>query len=282
MKKLSTTITIILLVFAATGFADLFSNRATGEEFYGYALQKQIAGKARVYVLQEDEKFKAITIDPAEYDVTYDAKGRRNNVIVIPVKNQEILLSQRVSQFLGKTIIQASSKGPRYIILDIDLPGGYGDNMKIVCDDILSTTNCPIVAFISGGTFGGVFSSAAAIPLACDKVYIAPDAMIGTVSTPIGTVLTKEQIDEYYQTFSPDSLAAYTAYVANIAEQKKRPVAPEYIAPPPKRRGAPDRFRPCVPDSFSMGRREGWSSYRLIHSESSFLYRSPGSASGLL
>lgn len=223
MKRITLLIIAATLILPAVSLADLFRNIQTGETFYGYPLQKRMGNKARAYVLQENEKFKAISFDTTEYEITYDQKGRRDNIIFIPINNQEILLSQNVSQTLSKTIILAANKGPRYIVIELDNPGGRGENMKTICDSIVDTANCPVIAYIPGGTFGGAYSATAMIAMACDKVYMAPNTLMATVSSPAGAVLTNEQSQQYQQTFTSDTLASYSSYAATLAQKNERP-----------------------------------------------------------
>ena len=158
-----------------------------------------------------------------EYDVTYDTKGRKDNIFVIGIDNQDIILSDTVCASLAKTITEGANKGPLYILLDIDSPGGRGQCMKVVCDAIKKTSNCPVIAFISGKKYGGAFSAAAGIALACDKIYIAPDALMGTVAPPIEGTTRQEDLTDWQATFTPKNIGSFGAYLSTFAEKKNRP-----------------------------------------------------------
>ena len=54
MTRIFKPIIVLLLVITSVGYADIFTNRSTGETFNGYALQKVINGKGRVYVETDD------------------------------------------------------------------------------------------------------------------------------------------------------------------------------------------------------------------------------------
>jgi len=213
-----------MILFSSLCSGDIFKHRQSGEVFYGYPTNRSQGRKTRIYV-EEDGKFSGKTVLIDEYDVTYAHKGRKENVIVVAIDNQDIILSDAVSNSLAKTIQQGANKGPLCIILDIDSPGGRGDCMKKVCDAIKNTTNCPVIAFISGNNYGGAFSAAAGIALACDKIYIAPDAQIGTLSTPINTTIQQQDIAGWHEFFTPKSIASFGAYLTTFAEKNKRPAA---------------------------------------------------------
>jgi len=123
MKIRMIKITIPIIAFIAISSVcsgDTFENVESGKVFHGFATQKVKQGLTVVY--NDDEKqFDPIRL--SEYRITPDAKGRRNNVVIIPLTRREVLISKSVSDSVINSIIDASNKGPRLIILEIDLPG---------------------------------------------------------------------------------------------------------------------------------------------------------------
>jgi membrane-bound ClpP family serine protease len=224
MIKYITSASIALILLSGLCSGDIFKHRQSGEISYGYPTNRTLGRKTQVY-FEKDGKFMGKTVLIDEYDVTYDRKGRKDNIFVIGIDNQDIILSDTVCASLAKTITEGANKGPLYIILDIDSPGGRGDCMKKVCDAIKKTSNCPVIAFISGKKYGGAFSAAAGIALACDKIYIAPDALMGTVAPP--TEATNGQVDltEWQATFTPKSIGSFGAYLTTFSPKKNRPAA---------------------------------------------------------
>lgn len=216
------TLTVLTAALCAgLAAADTFKHRTTGETFTGFLTQKKNKGMTLVY----SEKEKSFTPIPiAEYDVTRDDNGRRNSVVFIPIRYEESIISQDVARTIADTIIDASNKGPRYIILEIDCPGGRGDYMKIVTNAITETNNCPVIAYITGGDFGGAYSAAAPLALACEKIYIAGDAVMGSLAPIVGRATTAENVAEYQELFSSDALAGFASYVASLASKNNRPV----------------------------------------------------------
>ena len=213
-------IAVLFVICCANCGGDTFKHRETEEVFHGFVTQKSIGPKTRIY-LEEEEGFKAVNL--ADYDITPNARGRRNRVIVIPITQEQIMLSEAISEAVSKTIVDASNMGPRFIILEIDSPGGRADYMKNICTTITETKNCPVIAFISGGKFGGAYSAAAALALACDKIYMASDAVIGSLAPVVGQAATDKDVAEYIRTFSPDSLAGFGDYISALAKKNNRP-----------------------------------------------------------
>ena len=193
---------LILLVISTVAFADVFTHRQSGEKFYGFATQRSMDSKVRIYE-QTDDTFDAKIINIADYDIEYDVKGRRDLVIVVPFDQKEALISKAVADTFAKTITEASDRGPIAVILEIDNPGGRGEYMNIVTKAITDTTNCPVVAYVTGDKFGGAYSTAAAVALACDKIYIAPAAAIGSVAPAHGALTAQTGFDEYVKTYNP-------------------------------------------------------------------------------
>ncbi|MBC8378802.1 MAG: hypothetical protein H8E62_06475, partial [Planctomycetes bacterium] len=161
---------------------------------------------------------KLATINQNDYEITTNSQGRKDNAIVVPITQSEVLLSQVVAQKIAETIIEASNKGPQFIIVQIDSPGGRADYMKIISSAITQTKNCPVIAYIDGQRYGGAFSTAALIALACEKVYIAPTASMGAVGPITEFALTDEDYASYLSLYSP-----YTFEHNSIAEYRHRP-----------------------------------------------------------
>ncbi len=207
-------------MFAVNSFADTFKNIETGETFTGFMTQKSTGGRTLVYNADAKE---LVTINTAEYTVTYNAQGRKDIVVVIPITESEVLLSRVVSETIAEAIIDASNKGPLAIILEIDNPGGRGDYMKIIASAVSQTQNCPVTAYISGQRYGGAFSGAAMIAVACDKVYIAPTASIGAIGPIVGITVSEENFADYLATYASDSLTSYNIYATALAQDTGRP-----------------------------------------------------------
>ncbi|MBE0534824.1 MAG: hypothetical protein IH624_04080 [Phycisphaerae bacterium] len=221
MSRHITLSILILAVCAAVSGADTFKHRQTGETFTGFVTQKENQGRTLVYS-EKDKNFSPLPL--AEYEVTRDNHGRRNSVVFIPIRNEEAIISQDVAQTIADTIVDASNKGPRYIVLEIDSPGGRGDFMKIITTAIAATDNCPVIAYISGGPFGGAYAAAGPVALACEKIYIAGDAVMGSAAPVVGRNATAENVAEYQELYNSDTLAGFASYTASLAAKRNRPL----------------------------------------------------------
>jgi membrane-bound ClpP family serine protease len=211
---------VAMIVLAVTGFvltanADTFKNKQTGETFYGFRTQKNSASQTLVY---NDSTKKLDALDLRNFEVTMDSKGRRNSVVVVSITDAEILLSENVSKMVSEAIVKASNTGPQFVLLKIDNPGGRGDYMKDLCSTIAKTDNCSVVAYLPGGSFGGAFSAAAVLALACNKIYIAPTASISSIGS-----FAETPGPDFIKLYSSDNLASFSVFAATLAEQHRRP-----------------------------------------------------------
>lgn len=201
-------------------FSDTFKHKETGETFTGFPTQKSTGSQSRVY---NSESKKFVTVDLAEYEVERNAQGRRNNVIVVPITQPESLISKTVAQQIAEAIVDGSNAGPLAVLVTIDSPGGSGENMKIITNAISQTRNCPVAAYITGGTYGGAFNSAAVAALACDKIFIAPSASMGAVGPIADGIRSSMDYGNYMAVYAPDSLVTYSTFVSALAQEHKRP-----------------------------------------------------------
>ncbi|MBN1457340.1 MAG: hypothetical protein JW912_05770 [Sedimentisphaerales bacterium] len=208
---------ITLIAISSICCGDTFENIESGKVFHGFPTQKVKQGLTIVYN-DNEKQFDPIRL--SDYRITPDAKGRRDNVVIISLIDREVLISKSVSDSIIDSIVDASNKGPRLILLEIDLPGGRGDYTKNLADAVSNTKNCPIVAFIAGGATGGAYSAAFAVALACDKIYISRNAVIASDAPVPG-------IDNYYgndfpEVFNSSSLSAYKGFFSTLADTKGR------------------------------------------------------------
>jgi ATP-dependent protease ClpP protease subunit len=160
----------------------------------------------------------------ADYRVEWSRDGRKNIVIVIPIKDAIELECETAA--LEKAIETSSNQGPMFILIEIDTPGGRGDLMKRICSAIANTDNCLTVAFVSGGEYGGAYSAGAIIALACDQIYMADNSSIGAATPVVMSEKGAKDLKSVYgETVGEKYLSADRAYVASLAEENGRPSA---------------------------------------------------------
>lgn len=198
--------------------ADTFTHRQTGEVLHGYATQKTINDKRVIYTVEKGIQ----QMNLAFYDIHRDSTGRNDKVIIISI-TEDILLQIEAEAF-EKAIVEASNKGPLFILLEIDTPGGRADLAQQMCAAITKTDNCPVIAFVKGGKYGGALSAGAAIALACDKIYMAQNTVIGAATiitlTDSGPTDIKKVLGE---TVGEKIRSAWRNSLASLAQKNNRP-----------------------------------------------------------
>lgn len=216
MKKLVFIIACLLITVPCA--ADTFTNRKTSEVFQGYATQEKRGSKTLVRI---GDKQTPEYLDLVDYDVEWNSSGRRNQIIILPIRNEIELECE--TKALEKAIKSASNQGPLFILIEIDTSGGRGDLMKRICNAIMEADNCRIVAFVSGGKYGGAYSAGAIIALACDYIYMADGTAIGA-ATPIlvSHSEVKDVKSAFGETVGEKFMSAERAYIATLAEQNGR------------------------------------------------------------
>jgi ATP-dependent protease ClpP protease subunit len=222
VKKIYSALFILFmfsLSLCGAARGDTFTHKETSESFNGFATQRTQGQRTLVY--NADEK----DFQPAElgkYKVERNYKGRRELVYVILVNKPEILVSKYVSDSLIKSIVDSSNRGPLFILLEINGPGGDGIYMRNICEAIAKTDNCTIISYVTSGDYSGAFAAAAGIALSCDKVFIEPTAMIGSISPKV-RVSSEGQQQLMLYTYNPESLSLFRSLVGSIAEKHGRP-----------------------------------------------------------
>ena len=90
-----------------------------------------------------------------------------------------------LAPFIERAIREAESAGVRFVILDIDTPGGRVDSAERIADAI-SDSEVPVYAFVNRRAF----SAGALISLATRGIYMRPGSVIGA-ATPVDGTGTK-------------------------------------------------------------------------------------------
>jgi hypothetical protein len=203
--------------------ADTFKHRTSEETFNGFPTHKKSAGKTMVF---NADLNKFTPLDLAQYQVTYNEQGRRDSVMILKLDQPEILISETVATAVADAILKAADQGPRAMVIQIDLPGGQGLPMRIVAEAIakaVDSTGCRVAAHLPGGRYGGAFSAAAIVALACQRIYIAPTASMGAIGPMVSDAMSNDEYTQFVETYSPDTLSTFSIYAVTLAQQRKRP-----------------------------------------------------------
>jgi len=208
-----------LLTFGLACFADTFTNRQTGEVLHGY-----ISGQAEDggTIVNTREKGR-VGLDLVQWQIVTDRQGRNNKIIIFTIEDE--IKFEIETQALEREVANLSNEGPLFILFEIDTPGGRGDLTRRICGAITQIKNCPTVAFVKGGKYGGALSAGAAIALACDKVYMADNTVIGAATgITISETGRPESLKEAFGDDVAEKFAsAWRAYLASLAERNHRP-----------------------------------------------------------
>jgi membrane-bound ClpP family serine protease len=199
--------------------ADTFTHRQTGEVLHGYIADRAEEGE----VVANTKEKGQVKLDLAQWQIVTDRLGRNNEVIVLTIEDEIGLEIE--TQALEREVGKASNEGPFFILFEIDTPGGRGDLTQRICGSITQAKNCPTVAFIKGGKYGGAISAGAAVALACDKIYMANNTVIGaaTAITVSETGRPESLKEAFGEEVGEKFASAWRAYLASLAERSRRP-----------------------------------------------------------
>ena len=217
MVKYCAAILAILFSFSNC-FADTFIHRQTGEKFNGYYLQRKRANKTQVRIKGGSPQY----LDLSRYEIQRNHLGRKNSVSIFAIKDSISLECE--TEAFEKAIALAANQGPLFILIEIDSPQGRLDLSQRICSAITKVNNCDTVAFVSGGKFGGAFSTSAIVALACDKVYMRKGTTIGGTAPYVQVTSGDKELEETTDRKADEkSNLAWAAYCAAVAERKGRP-----------------------------------------------------------
>lgn len=217
MDKTLSSIIIISLI-SLTASADTFVHRSTHDKLHGYATSKTENGKTIVQTKENGP----VPLNLAQYIIFPDPHGRNNSVAIISVP-ERITLEMETDAF-SEALTAEADKGPLFILIEIDSPGGRLDLTMRMCSAIAQLKTCQTLAFINGGKYGGAYSAGAAIALACDKIYMVPNSAIGAATA---IALTNGAPTSLTNAFGADASekisSAWRNYLAGLAQKNKRP-----------------------------------------------------------
>ncbi len=197
--------------------ADTFTNRQTGESFDGFCTLTKRGGKTQVRTGESQGKY----INLADYDVTWNHKGRKNKVFIFRVTDAIELAC--VTEAFEKALVAIANQGPLFIVIEIDTPGGRVDLTKRMCETILKVDNCTTIAFITGGEYGGALSGGAVLALACNRIFMAEESTIGAATMiTVSDGKMKSLRDTYGEEVGEKLTSAWRAYMRSVAEANGR------------------------------------------------------------
>ncbi|MHC5061403.1 MAG: hypothetical protein ACYTFK_10010 [Planctomycetota bacterium] len=222
MQKLYRIVLIAVFLGCNCSFGDTFVHRKDRTTYHGYVVRKDAAGeKVAVQTAEQGE----LDLNLTEYDVQSNDLGRNKTIAAFSISDS--ISYEMVTEAFEKEILAESNKGPLFILIEIDTPGGRVDLSRRIGTAISQTTNCPTIAFITGGEYGGAYSGGVAVALACDGIFMTPNASIGAASVVASlrkgpTIDLKKIVGE---TVAEKTRSVWRNYLASLAQQNDRPSA---------------------------------------------------------
>jgi ClpP class serine protease len=217
VKRFLYSLLIWVVLPAGLARADTFVHIETGKVYHGFAVRNPIDGVADVNTMEKG----VITLNLNQFKITRDRTGRNNTVALISVLSAiEYGMETRAFE---SALVDAAAKGPLFILIEIDSPGGRVDLAMRMSTAIQRISNCDVYAYINDGAY----SAAVAVSLACDKIYMAPVSVIGdaTVITMDASGNPIELRTVVGETIGEKIGSAWRNYLASMAENKNRPAA---------------------------------------------------------
>jgi membrane-bound ClpP family serine protease len=211
---------IWLAILSATSIciADTFRHTKNSELMHGYITSKSKPGKATVQTLLKG----VVDINLADWQITYDRLGRNNKVIVLPLEGSIMRVIE--TDALIEAISRSSKKGPLFILIEMNTPGGRTDYTQRICTAISDSATCPVVAFVKEGDNAGAVSAGCAVAFACDTVYMAPNTVIGAAAPLAYSGGQVKDFKEVYDAIVAEKIiSAWRGYLASLAEHRDRP-----------------------------------------------------------
>jgi membrane-bound ClpP family serine protease len=214
-----TSVMALVVLIAGVCYCDTFTNTQTKETLHGYTVGQPENGQINVNTQEKG----ILKLNPNEWKIARDKLGRTNKVLVLPVENPIMFEIETIA--FEQALAAEANGGPLLILVEIDTPGGRVDLAQRMCTAI-TNTNCDIIAFVKGGPNGGAISAGAAVALACDKIYMANNTVIGAATlVNITKAGAKDQGKDksYKDVIDEKHSSVWRAYLASLAQHNDKP-----------------------------------------------------------
>ena len=100
-----------------------------------------------------------------------DGAGKGRRVLVVPVEGP---IDRIQGAFFHRVLSDAKNQYDA-VVLDINTPGGRGDIMSIMSNEVIGVSPIRTIAFVNGGAI----SAGSFVAMSCDRIYMAPRSQIG-------------------------------------------------------------------------------------------------------
>ena len=207
-----------IFIINSACLADTFTNRKTQETLYGYATSQTKGSETTVHTKEKGK----LSLNLSQWRITQDHLGRNNKVIIITLDDQISLYIE--AEAMKEAISKSADEGPLFILIEISTPGGQLDRIQQICGQISKTKHCRVIAYVTGGRYKGALSGGAAVAFACDKIFMADDAVIGAASLVAKSATGPKDIREVIgEDLGEKVVSSWRTHLASMAEQHGRP-----------------------------------------------------------
>jgi len=214
MGRYLSIFSITLLLVCTYSPGDTFTSRSGSTVYHGYATsQTDDLERSAVHTTEKG----LIYLNLAEYKIELNLFGRSKKVAILSIPDS--IESYIETEALIKALTEEADKGPPFVVIEIDTPGGNIEYCQKICAAISETRYCQTVAFINGGDDGGAYSAGAVVALACDKIFMSKGTVIGAATAIVGV----KSLKEYYgENVGEKFDSAWRNYIATLAQQGGR------------------------------------------------------------
>ncbi len=210
-------ITVLVCILSAVSLADTFINPQSGEKFTGYARFDPDNYLSEVVTPEKG----TIEVNLQDFKVIPDYNGRNDYVSVISIK--DVIEYQMSVEGFTEALVQEANRGPKFIIIEIDCPGGVVPYVQEMCDQIVALNTCQVVAYVSGGECGGAYSGGAAIAIACDKIMMRGGTVMGAASLiALNSQGSLARLSSNEEALYEKASSAWSSYLAALATNNNR------------------------------------------------------------
>jgi ATP-dependent protease ClpP protease subunit len=212
------TASLVMCVLNSACIADTFTNLKTQQVLHGYATSQTQGSETAVHTKEKGRLF----LNLSQWSITPDHLGRNNKVIIITLDDHIGLHIE--TEALKEAISKSADEGPLFILIEISTPGGQLDQIQQICGQITNTKHCQVIAYITGGRHRGAISGGAAVAFACDKIFMADNAVIGAASLVAKSASGPREIKEVIgEELGEKVISSWRTHLASMAEQHGRP-----------------------------------------------------------
>ena len=210
--------TVLFLIMAGLAVGDTFTHKQKDIVYHGYATSELVSGKNRVITQEKGP----IELNLASYKIEYNSQGRNNFVSLLSI--DDVIELEHATKAFEEAIVEEADKGPQFILIEIDTPGGRVDLCKRLCAAISGVRHCHTIAYIHGGENGGAYSAGAAVSLACDEIYLVPEVSIGaaTMIAASSDGRVADMKKAYGEVVGEKYNSAWRTYLSSLAEENNR------------------------------------------------------------